>query len=264
MGANPWSFFKLFDKVFNIEIRCRKAYNFYTVVEAGELRAHVSTLLKLRKSVQMVISSELAFLQAQIKPHFLYNALNTAIAVCPDEPEKTMQLLTELSRYLRASFNFKNRDQLTTLQKELELIESYLYLEKARFDERLKVEYEIDEDCLVLIPPLSIQPLIENAIRHGIMQRAAGDTVRIVIKETDQGINVTVSDDGVGIKPERLLTLLADERASDGVGLRNINSRLLALFGKGLQLESEWTQGTIVSFNVPNALPIGFSRMEND
>jgi two-component system sensor histidine kinase ChiS len=191
-------------------------------VDAGELRARVRTLLELRKSVQTLISTEMAFLQAQIKPHFLYNALNTIIAICRLDSNKTMQLLLELSRYLRSSFDFQNRDQLVPLHKELELVQAYL--------------------C--------IQPIVENAVRHGIMQRSEGGKVQITIQSQETGIKVIVADNGVGIPAEQLAAVLSDN-GSSGVGLKNIHKRLLMLYGRGLKIESEWKQGTTVSFEVP-------------
>lgn len=219
-------------------------------VDAGELRARVRTLLELRQSVQTLISTEMAFLQAQIKPHFLYNALNTIIAICRLDSDKTMQLLLELSRYLRSSFDFQNRDQLVPLHKELELVQAYLYLEQARFEERLEVQYDIVEQGFIMIPPLCIQPIVENAVRHGIMQRSEGGKVQITIQSQESGIKVIVTDNGVGIPSEQLAAVLSDN-GSSGVGLKNIHKRLLMLYGKGLKIESEWKQGTTVSFEVP-------------
>lgn len=216
-------------------------------VDAGELRARIRTLLALRKSVRMEVRTEMAFLQAQIKPHFLYNALNTIIAMCPADPGKATLLLIELSQYLRSSFDFQNRERLAPLEKELELVKSYLFLEKARFDERLQVEYDINGNMRCLIPPLTIQPIVENAVRHGIMRRAAGGTVRIAVTETDRRIIVVVSDDGVGMTSDRLNDVLSDKDGS-GVGLRNIHRRLLTLYGRGLTIESERNRGTTVRF----------------
>lgn len=168
-------------------------------VDAGELRARVRTLIEMRSSVQEAIRTEMAFLQAQIKPHFLYNALNVIIATCAVNPDKATDLLIELSHYLRGSFDFQNREQLVPLNKELELVESYVHLEQARFEERLVVEYEVEPDVHLYLPPLSIQPLVENAIRHGVMERAAGGTVQLRIFKESEHVVVQVQDDGVGI-----------------------------------------------------------------
>lgn len=229
-------------------------------VDADELRARVRTLLAMRNSVRSAILSELAFLQAQIKPHFLYNALNTIIAFCPSDPELATKLLVELSNYLRASFDFRNREQLTPLHKEIALIESYVALEKARFDERLRVEYEIDSESLGMIPPLTIQPIVENAIRHGVMQKATGGTVRIRVKDTGHAVSVTVEDDGVGMTEDRLAAILTGEMGEGGVGIRNIHGRLLTLYGQGLRIDTEWKRGTKVSFDVPKEMPAAFRK----
>jgi two-component system sensor histidine kinase ChiS len=219
-------------------------------VDASELKARVRTLLELRHSVQVLVNAEMAFLQAQIKPHFLYNALNTIIAVCRLDSDKTMQLLIDLGHYLRSSFDFQNRDQLVPLHKELELVQAYLSLEKARFEERLEVEFDVVDQGFVMIPPLCIQPIVENAVRHGIMQRSAGGKVQITIQKQDVSIKVVIKDDGIGIQPDPLKAILSD-KGSGGVGLRNIHKRLLMLYGKGLQIKSEWKRGTEVSFEVP-------------
>jgi sensor histidine kinase YesM len=193
----------------------------------------------------------MAFLQAQIKPHFLYNALNVIIATCAVNPDKATDLLIELSQYLRGSFDFQNRDQLVPLAKELELVESYVHLEQARFEERLVVRYDVDPDVRLYLPPLSIQPLVENAIRHGVMARAAGGTVNLGILREGEHIVIQVQDDGVGIPPERLAQVHSGRtEGPGGVGLQNINRRLLSLYGQGLEIQSHSGTGTIIRFRI--------------
>ncbi|QOT09229.1 response regulator [Paenibacillus sp. JNUCC32] len=225
-------------------------------VEADELRARVRNLLELRRSVRQTISAEMAFLQAQIKPHFMSNALNTILAVLYTDPDKATRLLIELSHYLRGSFDFQNRDQLGPLQKEMALLQSYLFLEQARFEDRLTVEYDVHAPLDALVPPLSIQPIVENAVRHGITKRISGGTVHISIHEREGHITISVSDNGVGMSEEKVNALLSAASDSDGgVGLRNIHARLLTLYGKGLQIESRPGNGTSVSFEVPSSRP---------
>lgn len=220
-------------------------------VDAEELKARVRTLLNMRHSAEEAVRSEMAFLQAQIKPHFLYNALNVIVSTVAVDPDKAAELLMELSQYLRGSFDFQNRENTVPLCKELELVESYVALEKARFEERLQVTIEVGRNIRSLIPPLSIQPIVENAIRHGVMQRATGGTVRVIVQEAGADFVVSVTDDGVGIPPERLRHLLSEEHVSSSVGLRNIHRRLIHMYGEGLQIESNPMQGTTVSFRVP-------------
>lgn len=221
-------------------------------VNAGELRARARTLVELHRSVQTYVRTEMAFLQAQIKPHFLYNVLNTIIALCPIDPDKTLDLLYNLSRYLRGSFEFHNQDQFIPLYKELELVESYVDLEKARFDERLRYQVHIDCSGQALIPPLSIQPIVENAIRHGIMQRPEGGIVNLRVTREDGRMLVSVSDNGVGMSRDQAEGLLNGAREDAGVGLLNIHRRLLSITGTGgLKIESIQHHGTTISFELP-------------
>ncbi|OBZ09897.1 ATP-binding protein [Bacillus sp. FJAT-26390] len=231
-------------------------------MEAKELRARVRTLIQLKQSVQQAIQSEMAFLQAQIKPHFLYNALNTVIAICPDNPEKASLLLMELSQFLRGSFDFHNRDRLVPLHQELELVKSYLTLEHARFEDRLVIRYELGKEMYTFIPPLSIQPLVENAIRHGIMRKSYGGTVTIAVQESESELVISVSDDGVGMSREKAAAVLAGTaEGRRGVGLRNINQRLLTFYGKGLHVLSREGEGTTVSFTISRAKIAGRSTV---
>lgn len=221
-------------------------------VDSVVLRARVRTLLELRRSFQSVIRSELAFLQAQIKPHFLYNALNTIISVCPTDPDKATHLLIDLSKYLRSSFDFHSRQQLVSLDRELELVQSYAALEQARFGKRLVMEYEVEEGLQLFIPPLSIQPIVENAVRHGVTQKAAGGTVVLKVAQEQDKVIISVRDNGKGIKASERSSLLQEKRLVGGVGLINIHRRLLSLYGgNGLQIESVEDIGTLVSFEVP-------------
>lgn len=218
--------------------------------DTAELSARVGTLLALRRSVRGLVRTETAFLQAQIKPHFLFNALNTIMTVCRLDPAQAETLLLELSRYLRASFDFGNLEQRVPLRKELELVRSYLAIEQARFGERLQVIYEIEAGPGSAVPPLAIQPLVENAVRHGIMKKPEGGTVRISVIPSDGGCTVTVSDDGVGI-PAQVLADIGERRETGGVGLINIGQRLKLLYGSKLHVESWPGEGTRVSYWIP-------------
>lgn len=182
---------------------------FYT----HELRARVRTLLALKNSVDEVIRTELDFLRAQIKPHFLYNALNTIVGICPRDPKKASYLLTELSHFLRGSFDFQSKAKFVPLSTEIELVQSYTAIEKARFEERLQVDLDSDDTTDCMIPPLSIQPLVENAIRHGIMNKLNGGTVRVRVRRDEGWIHIAVEDNGVGIPNEKLSDLLNDPSA---------------------------------------------------
>ncbi|MFP4976461.1 ATP-binding protein [Paenibacillus sp. CN-4] len=219
-------------------------------VDLREFTARVRTLLDMRKSARASLRAEIAYLQAQIKPHFLYNALNAIIAVCPDDPDKATELLLELSQYLRSSFDFQNRNETVPIQKELELVRSYLALEKARFDDRLEMEWDLPGELYEFLPPLVIQPLVENAINHGILRRESGGIVRLTIRLLPAHLLVTVSDNGIGMTEEQIRHVLSDEHRG-GIGLKNIRRRLMKMYGEGLMIESEPGAGTHVSFRLP-------------
>lgn len=218
--------------------------------DAAELQARVGTLLQLRFSVQSLVRTESAFLRAQIKPHFLFNALNTIMTICRLDPPKAEELLLQLSRYLRASFDFDHSAPSVPLRSELELVRSYLAIESARFENRLRVHYDIESDDLLLIPPLSIQPLVENAVRHGILRKPEGGTVQIGVKAVADGWKVSVEDDGVGITAQRLRQI----GESGGVGLANLRRQLQLMYNETLHIRSRPGGGTQVHFLIPGSV----------
>ncbi|MFC3342642.1 ATP-binding protein [Paenibacillus abyssi] len=221
----------------------------------NELRARVRTLVQLKRSVSMLVQSEVSMLRAQIKPHFLYNAINTIIWMSKRDVEQTQSLLRELSNFLRGSFDFENREQMITFDKEIQLVRAYLALERARFGDRLSVHYELQAADFML-PPLVIQPLVENAVRHGLMEKPAGGNVWIrTMIERDQVV-ITIADDGKGMEPERIAEVMTGSSYSQdadrtGIGLQNINRRLLHTYGQSFRIKQREGGGTIVSFSIP-------------
>ena len=219
---------------------------------ADELRARVDTQLSLKKAAQDVIRNEVAFLQSQIKPHFFYNVLNTIVSLCYTDSQKAGKLLAEFSNYLRRSFDIKENLLLTNLEKELELVKSYIVIEQARFGERVSVAYDIDAAVLSCqIPPLIIQPLVENAVRHGLMGREEGGHIVVTARKENSDVIITVRDDGVGIPADQLPDIVTGKREAAGVGLRNINRRLFSSFGAGLRITSQLGKGTLVTMTLP-------------
>ncbi|THF74824.1 hybrid sensor histidine kinase/response regulator [Cohnella fermenti] len=232
--------------------------------EAYELRARTRTLLEMRRSAEEAVRSELAFLQAQIKPHFLYNALNTILSFSLERPQTTHDLLLHLSRYLRGSFDFRNKDRLVPLRKELELAEAYLQLEQARFGDRLRVRYEVEEGTECLLPPLTLQPLVENAVRHGITRSEDGGTVVLTVAAAAGMTIVSVEDDGPGI-PESVVKQLARySEGGAGVGLRNIRERMLRLFGTEPEIGTGSAGGAKITLRIPDAAKVGERREDDD
>ena len=216
-----------------------------------ELRARVRNTIQMRRAVQKLVASEMAFLQAQIKPHFIFNTLSVLTALCTREPETTRNLLFDLSDYLHESFDIDNPDGLTTLIKELKLVRAYLAIEQARFSERLQVSIPVDPDTDCLLPLLSIQPIVENAIHHGLSNRNADFMVTIRAEQVRDRMMIQVLDNGRGMSGQQIAEALESNPGQSGVALRNINRRLLTLYGSGLQIASQPGKGTKVSFAVP-------------
>jgi len=237
----------------DIEAGFRAGANDYLIkpMDALELKSRVRALTDGRRSFRERVRMEGAWLQAQIQPHFLFNTLNSIAALSEIDTARMRNLLEVFGNYLRASFNPRNMERFVTLQQELELVRSYLYIEKERFEERLQVEWEVEEGIRLSIPPLSIQPLVENAVRHGVLKRAGGGKVRIRISDCGDYVEVEVEDDGVGMDERAIWQALDNPGGrAQGIGLRNTDRRLRQLYGQGLRIRSAPGHGTRISFIV--------------
>lgn len=233
---------------------------FFALVMIAYLSMQYYTALdSLQHSMRHAQEAEIAFLRAQINPHFLYNALNSIAALCREAPEKAEDVVVELSQYLRRSFDFKRLNSITTLAEEMELLDAYLYLEKIRFGDRLCVEYDLEEDLNPAIPPLILQPLVENAVRHGLMVKEEGGTVTILVRRLGEEAVFTIKDNGIGMSPGVLEHLLEEKAEKGGIGAWNINKRLKMLYGRAMTVSSELGKGTSVTFT----LPIKYKRYLN-
>lgn len=219
--------------------------------ESEELMARVRNLTELKSSVKLARNAEIAFLRSQIKPHFLYNALTAIAELCVIDAEQAEQLTLRLSSYLRSSFDFKHLEALTTLENELELVRSYVAIEQARFGARLHVEYVLEANLGVMIPPLVIQPIVENAIRHGVMSRSKGGTVKLTVIEQAQGdVLIRIEDNGCGMNENQVKSVLKPDTAVGGIGLWNISQRLRLLYGTTLRIDSRVGEGTHVEMEL--------------
>ncbi|WP_176475416.1 ATP-binding protein [Paenibacillus sp. 7541] len=240
----------------DIEAGFRAGANDYIVkpVDAQELRVRVQALTAVARAAREQTRLEAAWLQAQIQPHFLFNTLNSVAALAEVDTERMQRLLLAFGDYLRSSFDFTNLNRLVPLRKELGLVQSYLYIEKERFGDRIQIEWEVNQHLELNVPPLSVQPLVENALRHGLLQRSRGGTVRIRVIDRGDRAEISVEDNGVGIDPNTLRKALNPEDgigSSSGVGLANTDRRLKQLYGTGLKVKGAVGLGTIVSFTVP-------------
>ncbi|WP_418791904.1 sensor histidine kinase [Phosphitispora sp. TUW77] len=195
------------------------------------------------------IAAELAFLQAQIKPHLLYNAINTFVSISYYDIEKARNLLMNLSSYLRSSFDLKDLCQFVPLKNEIELAKGYVELEKFRFEERIEVSFEVPEELEARVPKFILQPLIENAIIHGILPKPEGGRVDISVKKEGNYLIFRVKDNGIGMSVDKLNWEKFD--SPKGIGMVNIDRRLRKLFGKGLQIKSSPGAGTELIWSIP-------------
>jgi two-component system sensor histidine kinase ChiS len=222
-------------------------------VDALEFKYRIRSLTTLKQSVYERLRLEAAYLQAQIHPHFLFNTLNSIMALSEIDPEKMRKLGDVFSAYLRISFDFLNAGELVPLSHELELVQAYLYIEQERFPNRLFVEWDIDPDIEVHLPPLTIQPLVENAVRHGLLSTVKGGTVSIRVVCQAHATRFVVRDDGRGMNQDQVEQLLQrPQKGKTGIGLFNTHQRLYQRYGTGLVISSQPGQGTSVTFSIPD------------
>lgn len=200
---------------------------------------------KARKLEAELVQNNVAIMLSQIQPHFLYNSLTTIGYLCEKEPKTARRMLNKFSDYLRVNMDSLKQNAPVPFSKELEHVKTYLELEKMRFDDDLNVEYDIDTTGF-MIPVLTVQPIIENAVKHGIGRKEDGGTVRLSVKETDSDYVICVEDDGVGFNKT--------EKKNDSrthVGISNVSERLEAMSGGELFIKSEKGIGTTVIIKIP-------------
>lgn len=216
-----------------------------------KLLCYSENIVEYARLKDKVMATEMSFLQAQIKPHFLYNALNAIANVCEKDGDKAAKLILDLAVYLRGSLEFNQLDKFSTIEKELEFVTTYFNIEQARFGNKIKLLMDVDLPNSYKMPILVLQPLVENAVRHGISKKVTGGFIKISIKSFNNGALIEIQDDGQGIPEEKLGEILDEGIDKKGVGLLNINYRLLMLYGKGLLVRSIPGEGTNVSFIIP-------------
>lgn len=220
------------------------ANNKYLAIGLSQL---ISTQLELEKLDALEDSArkaELKALYSQINPHFLFNVLNTIASFVRIDPNKAREVIIDLSTYLR--YNIENSMKFVPLEQELEQVKAFVAIESARFGTKIKVHYEIEEKALESeIPSLSIQPLVENSIIHGLLPKRQGGNIWISAKVKEEGTQIIIQDDGVGISESVIHSL--EEEIGSSIGLKNVHHRLKLIYGKGLLVE-RLSEGTKISF----------------
>ncbi len=208
-------------------------------------------LSKLEEQSKLLTKAELRILQSQMNPHFLFNTLNTISILCRVNPSAAREVTRELAKYYRQNLR-KNNEELIDIYKELEHVKSYLSIEKVRFNNKLNVEYRIDRDLECLIPPLTIQPLVENAVIHGILPKDEGGTIVIRAENHGEKCCIVVEDNGVGMDETTLKKFLNME-FTDSIGVYNVRERLRHIFGEDHRytITSKRGAGTSVTIVLP-------------
>lgn len=203
----------------------------------------ISNVAKLK---ELAAKAEIKALQSQINPHFLFNALNTIISFLRFNPNRARELIINLSTYLR--YNIEETNTFVDISKELEQVKAYVEIEKARFGDKLSVVYAVDENIHIKIPSLIIQPLVENSIKHGILKGSGSGNVKIEVKNHNlTDVEVIIEDDGIGIPQAVIDSVYNGTMKENKIGLSNVNSRLLHIYGSGLTIE-RLIKGTKISF----------------
>jgi len=194
---------------------------------------------------KQALEANLRMLQAQIEPHFLFNTLANVVSLIDPAPEKAKHMLEDFIDYLRSSLRATRSDRLT-LGQEIALIESYLRVIAVRMGSRLRYQFDVPESVLALpFPPMLLQPLVENAVKHGLEPKVDGGDVHISARLDQSGLRITIADSGMGAPVAPL----------EGVGLSNVKQRLMSLFGEAARLEigRNEPEGTRVELIIPSA-----------
>lgn len=216
----------------------------------GQLLSVQIELAEIDEQRKMREKAELKALSAQINPHFLFNTLNIIMSFCRTNPELARDLLGHLGTTLK--YSFARHGDFVTIAEEMEEIKAYLEIVKSRFGSRLTIALDIEEAALTApIPVLAVQPLVENAVQHGLFPKLSECHLAITAVKEDNIVSISVFDNGVGIKPEKLEQLFLE--TADGIGVQNVHKRLKGIYGKeyGLKLDSRPGFGTWATIRIP-------------
>ncbi len=185
---------------------------------------------------------------SQIKPHFLYNCLNTIYILCRKDSEQARKAISDFSDYLRCNMNSITKEEMISFEKEMVHVKSYLALEKMRFQDELEIEYDIQAKNF-MIPPLTVEPLVENAVKHGVGKKTGGGRVCLSTREDHDKVYITIRDNGVGFVPGRI----RGQDSEGHIGLANVRSRLAMMCHGRLKIDSRPGEGTKITIILDKA-----------
>lgn len=205
-----------------------------------------NNMLVIREQRQRIREDKVRMMLSQIQPHFIYNVLNTIYYLCGTDSRQARQAIETFSAYLRRNLSSIEREETIPLEEELEHVRLYLQLEQMRFMERLKVDWDLQRLDGCHVPPLSVEPIVENAVKHGISAREKGGRLTIRTREEEESFLILVEDDGAGFNPEQALI-----RTVGHIGLTNVKERIETVCDGTLVIDSAPGQGTTVSITLP-------------
>lgn len=200
---------------------------------------------QLQEKEQQLLQSRISILISQIQPHFLYNTLTVICGLCDENPKEAKKVTSEFADYLRHNLDTLNQSTPIPFLDELQHTQLYLSIEKRRFEEKLCIVYDIKIKDFP-IPSLTLQPLVENAVKHGITKKKNGGTVTIATKEREDCYEITIMDDGVGFDPAQPLS-----EPELHIGIKNVHDRLWSMCGGTLTIDSEAGRGTTAMIEIP-------------
>ena len=210
-----------------------------------DFRRQYKEAIRYEQVQRELYESKVKIMVSQIRPHFMYNALSSIAALCKLDPDTAYDATITFSDYLRGNMDSLKQTAPIPFEKELEHLKKYLHIEKMRFGNKLNIVYDIRATDFE-IPQLTVQPLAENAVKHGISKKKGGGTLTIASKETENTFEVVVSDDGKGFD--------VNMKINDGrshVGMENVKNRLKEMCGGEVIIESEIGKGTVARIIIP-------------
>lgn len=209
-----------------------------------KIKIHLNDLVNKKANMKNRSNS----FEDRVSQHFLFNSLNSVVSLCRKNPEAAAELVGEISTYLQKSLN--NNTSLVSLDEELEHVLSYMNIQRTRFDDRLNITLDIEDNVQCLLPPFTLQPIVDNAIRHGVLKRKQGGTVSMSIKKLQHSVIITVADDGAGMTGEQLSVLF--KRSNKHHSMYRVNHSLKTAGIKKLAIKSTYNKGTAVIIEIPS------------
>ena len=229
-----------------------------------DLRQQYRDSIRYQQMQKELYEAKVGVMVSQIQPHFMYNALTSIAMMCTIDPDTAQEATVTFAKYLRGNMDSLKQTAPVPFDVELEHLKKYLYIEKLRFDTKLNIAYDIQATDFRL-PQLSIQPLVENAVKHGVGMKKQGGTVTIATRETEEDYRIIISDDGVGFDMEEARK--KRETKSDGkshVGMENTERRLADMCDGRVEIESTPGEGTVTTVILPKSGQDKYSEGEHE